>query len=77
MLYQLPESLFIAAIPPPLALLDGIDETRFRQNRHVMRNSRLRKPHALFNVPGAQSGISQGWARTWDLRWREACDQEN
>jgi len=40
-LYHLPDGFVISPVPPPLTMLGGLDQSGFRQNRHVMRYGRL------------------------------------
>jgi hypothetical protein len=56
-LHHQPDRLFIPSIPSPLPLLRCLNETGLRQNRHVVRNRRLREIHAFFDVSGAQTRI--------------------
>jgi len=56
-LYEAAESFLVAAIPSPLALLLGVDQARPGQDSHVVRDRRLGKVHALFNVSGAKAGV--------------------
>jgi hypothetical protein len=52
--------LLIAPVPAPLPLLGRLHQPGFRQDGHVMRNSRLRKPDACLNIPRAQARSHRG-----------------
>ena len=48
--------LLIAPVPPPLPFFGRLHQPCLRQDGHVMRNSRLRKPDAFLNVSRTQTG---------------------
>lgn len=52
-LHHLPDRLLIPSIPAPLPVFGGLDQSSFGEDRHVMRNRRLRKPDAFLNVATA------------------------
>jgi hypothetical protein len=56
-LHQTAESFFVAAIPSPLALLLGIDQSGLGQDGHVMGDGWLGKVYAFFDVTGAKAGV--------------------
>jgi len=55
-LHHLPDRLLIPPVPAPLAMLGGFNQSRVRQNRHVVRDRRLRQLNSLLNVAAAQAG---------------------
>lgn len=52
---HLPYGLLIPPIPPPLPLLGRLYQTRFRENRHVMRDRGLRQMNARLDVAPAKA----------------------
>ena len=56
-LHHLANRFLIAAVPAPLAALIRLHEPGLRQNRHVVRDGRLRKMNASFDVSGTQAGF--------------------
>jgi hypothetical protein len=63
-LHQTAKGFFVAAIPAPLALLDGVDQTGLGQDGHVMRDGGLGEVDAFFNVAGAKA-IFSDWKGAW------------
>jgi hypothetical protein len=57
-LHHLANRLLIPPIPAPLTFLRRLHQACFRQNRHVMRDRRLRQLHPLLDVPRAQATAS-------------------
>ncbi len=57
-LHYLVDRLLIAAVPTPLPLLHGRDQSGLRQDGHVVRDGRLRKVNFFFDVPCAQAASS-------------------
>jgi hypothetical protein len=55
-LHNLSNRFFIPPIPAPLALFGRLDQSRFRENPHVMRNRRLREMDAFLNLPATEAG---------------------
>jgi len=53
--HELPYRLLIAPIPAPLAMFGGVDQSRPGQDRHVMRDGRLRKPNPFLDFSSAQT----------------------
>jgi len=61
--YDLPDRFLVTAIPAPLTLLGGLDQSRLRKNRHVMGDGWLGEVHTLLNVSSAEAGEGAGLCR--------------
>ena len=59
-LHNFADRLLVSAIPPPLSLLGGLDQSCLRQDRHVVRNRRLRQPNPLFDLSSAKARTMNG-----------------
>jgi hypothetical protein len=59
-LHHCANRLLISPVPAPLPLLGRLHQFGLRQDGHVMRNSRLRKPDACLNIPRAQARSHRG-----------------
>ena len=55
-LNDLAQGLLISPIPAPLALLRSFDEPSLGQDRHVMRDRRLRKVNPALDISSAKTG---------------------
>lgn len=55
----LPDCLLVSAVPAPLALLVGFDQSGFRQDCHVVRDGWLGQAYAFldFSAAKARSGF--------------------
>src|SRR5579862_2677964 len=58
--HHLPNRFFIPAIPAPLPLLRGLDESSPGENRHMMGNRWLGKMYAFFDLSPAKTWRTGG-----------------
>ena len=57
---DLADGFFVAAVPSPLALLGGFDQSGLGKDGHVMGDRRLREVDALLDVPGTKARVCGG-----------------